>query len=296
MADLPLAYWNMDDLLSITDVSGNGRVGTNEGLELGTEALVNDGAASHSVTISGSARYIVPGFEKVFFAIVIAGVVFVALFERMEPLAAKRKRVEFKRINNKKKIGQDGYSVEYWVRVLTMPNSVNNLVGDGEDSDDFFMMTYLFPDGDIRGHYGSGESNMGSKSMLVEGQTYHVVSTWSPLAAGNNAVIYINGVADISETRTRNPNAAAGVFNNNLYIGQDDREINSASFVIDEVALYDYALSPSRVAAHYAIGNNINCVSTHTCVSCSICPPGRVSISRRTYLKINTRTQCNILK
>jgi len=218
LADTPLAYWKLDDATTaIADSSGNSRNGTaTAGVTLGTAALVNDGAASRAITLSGSNRVTVPGFEK---------------------------------------IGPGGYSVEYWVRVVTAPGGFFNLVGDG-DGVDFFMMNYLTPGMAIRPHYSFGNTpvSIDSTGTLSTAQTYHIVTTWDAVNAANNGIIYINGVPDTTGTISRNLPAAGTTGNNMIFIGYDNREPASGSYVVDEVAVYNYPLSAARVAAHYAAG------------------------------------------
>lgn len=217
-ADNPLAYWRLDDATtSMTDSSGNGRTGTaTAGVTRGTSPLVADGAASSAVTLTGSNRITVPGFEK---------------------------------------IGPGGYSVEYWVKVVTAPSKFVNLVGDG-DGVDFFMMNYLSPGMGIRPHYGVANVpvSLDSLSALSVAQVYHVVTTWDAVNTPGNGVIYINGVADTAGTISRTLPAAGTAGNNTVFIGYDNREAASGSYVMDEVALYNYPLSASRVAAHYNAG------------------------------------------
>jgi hypothetical protein len=209
----------------MNDASGNGRNGTaTTGVVRGSDALVADGAGSRAITLSGANRVTVPGFEK---------------------------------------IGAAGYSVEYWVKVMKPPSGFLNLVGDG-DGVDFFLMNYLTPGMAVRPHYGFGNTpvSLDSVGTLSAGQVYHVVTTWGTAAAAGNAVIYVNGVADVSGTVTRNLPAAGTTGNNMVFIGYDNREPASGVVVMDEVALYNYPLSAARVAAHYRAGARPGVVGT----------------------------------
>ena len=218
-ADTPRAYWKLDDPTTVmTDASGNGRTGTaTAGVGRGAAALVGDGDASRAITLSGSNRITVPGFEK---------------------------------------IGPGGYSAEYWVKVVSAPGGFMNLVGDG-DGTDFFMMNYLSAGMAIRPHYSFANSpvSIDSTGLLAVGQTYHIVTTWSASDAAGNGVIYLNGVPNTTATITRNLPAAGTTGNNMVFIGYDNREPASGSYVMDEVALYNYPLSAARVAAHYQAGS-----------------------------------------
>ncbi len=218
-ADAPLAYWKLDgSTTSMTDSSGNSRTGTaTVGVTLGTAPLVNDGALSRAITLSGSNRITVPGFEK---------------------------------------IGPGGCAIEYWVKVVTVPSGFMNLVGDGESGGDFFMMNYLTPGLAIRPHYGFGNTpvSLESGGTLGIAKTYHIVTSWDAINPTENGVIYINGVADTTGTISRNLPAAGTTGNNTIFIGYDNRESASGSYIMDEVAVYNHPLTPARVAAHYAAG------------------------------------------
>lgn len=219
-ADAPLAWWRMDDATtSIADATGNGHIGTaSAGITLNNAPLVNDSATSKSILISGANRVTVPGFEK---------------------------------------IGAAGYSVEYWVKVVTPPTGFLNVVGDGESGGDFFLMNYLSPGMVIRPHYGTGNTpvSLDAASSLGTAQTYHIVTTWDAVNPASNGVIYINGVPDMTGTISRNLPAVGTTGNNTVFIGYDNREPGSGSFYIDEVAMYNRPLSAARVAAHYASGS-----------------------------------------
>ena len=220
LADAPVAYWKMDDATaSIADSSGNSRMGTaTAGVTLGSAPIVGASPASKAITLTGTNRVTVPGFEK---------------------------------------IGAQGYTVEFWVKILASPTGFMNLVGDGESGGDFFMMNYLSAGRIIRPHYGFGNSpiSLDSNASLAVGQTYHVVTTWDAVNPTNNGIIYFNGVADRTATITRNVPAAGTTGNNTVFIGYDNREPATGSYVIDEVALYNKPLSSTRVAAHFAAGN-----------------------------------------
>lgn len=225
LSDNPLAYYRLEEGTgSTTAADAAPAAGSNNGalnggtLSFGDPGIVNGSFAATSFG-PGNGRIFVPGFDKL----------------------------------------GTGYSVEYWLRIDVMPTGCcAPLVGDGVGSN-FFLMNYLIgPDqgaiGDVRPHYGFANTPVSTDSnqSLLTGLVYHVVTTWDAGDIdGNNAAIFINGVEDKRITATNN-------FANDgqiLYLGRDDREqYNGAIFTLDEVALYDYALTPSRVAAHYAAG------------------------------------------
>src|SRR5438034_480463 len=95
-------------------------------------------------------------------------------------------------------------------------------------------------------------------TALFAAEPAFIVTTWNAGSAANNAVIYINGLADRTSTTTQNIPTAGTTGNNRVYIGHDDREVGDGSYSYDEVALYNYPLSASDVSAHYAAATTTN--------------------------------------
>lgn len=225
----PIAYWRLDDTTTtIMDSTANARNGTaTAGVQLNQPGLVPSEPSNSAIRVAGADRVLVPGFEK---------------------------------------IGTGGYTVEYWVKPNALPTGCcQNLVGDGEAAGDYFMMNYILGPqqgvvGAIRPHFGPGNSpvSLNSATALQAGNTYHIVTTWDPTKTSDNAVIYINGVADQMGTITRNVPAANTTGRNPVYIGKDNRDTTDGNNTIDEVALYNRALGAADVAAHYAAGVSVN--------------------------------------
>ena len=229
LASAPVAYWRLNDsTTAISDSTANARNGTaTAGVQLSQPGLVPTDPSNNAIRVGGAERVVVNGFEK---------------------------------------IGAGGYSVEYWVKVNALPTSCcQNLVGDGEAAGDFFMMNYILGPaqgtaGGVRPHFGPGNTpvSLNSASALQVGSTYHIVTTWDATKASDNAVIYINGMADQTGTITRNVPVAGATGANPVYIGKDNRDTTDGNNTIDEAALYNRALSAADVAAHYFAGTAVN--------------------------------------
>ncbi len=144
--------------------------------------------------------------------------------------------------------GATGYSVEFWVVLNEPPVAFNNLVGDGEASSDYYLMAYVSSSGRIRAHaQGAGPIHLDSLGVLTVGTAYHVVTSWDQTSG--MASIYIDGELDNSGLI-----GSGAPFNtdNPIFLGFDNRE-PGVGITLDEVAIYDYALSPERVAEHFAL-------------------------------------------
>jgi hypothetical protein len=229
LASQPVAYWRLSDsTTTIADSTANNRNGTaTAGVQLNQPGLIASDPANTAARFTGTERVTVNGFEK---------------------------------------IGAAGYSVEYWVRPHVLPvGCCQNLVGDGEAAGDYFMMNYILGPaqgltGAIRPHFGPANSpvSLSGTTALQVNNTYHIVTTWDTSQAANNAVIYINGVADTVGTITRTVPAAGTTGNNRVYIGKDDRDTSDGTETIDEVALYNRPLSAADIAAHYVAGTTVD--------------------------------------
>ena len=229
LADTPVAYWRLDDAdgSSIADSSGNGHNGAADGIEdsisFGEPGLLPTETANGSISLAGFDRIIVPGFEK---------------------------------------IGADGYSAEYWVKLPQYPEACcDSLVSDGESGGDFWMMNYLIgpgqgTNGAVRPHFGvPGTVSITTNATPLElNRFYHVVTVYDAVAAMGH--VYVDGVSVLSSPVTATIPAPGTAGDNMIFIGRDGRENRPSNFSIDEVALYDFPLTAERVAAHYAAGTD----------------------------------------
>ena len=229
LADNPVAYWRLDS--DASDSSAFGRAagavdGTTGTATFGQPSLVpaeaGNGAIAFTGTAAGQRRLVIPGFEK---------------------------------------IGTGGYSAEYWVNITAYPGACcDSLVSDGESGGDFFMMNYLIGPGQgtvgaVRPHFGvpGTVSITTNASPLALNQTYHVVTTYD--AIGGMGHVYFDGISVLSAPVTATIPGPGTTGDNAIFIGRDGRENRPSNFIIDEVALYDYALTPAQVLNHYNIGS-----------------------------------------
>jgi hypothetical protein len=213
-----LAYWRLGDAgPSAADETGNGHTGSaSAGVSFDSGGLLPVDPGNTSITSGDPDRITVAGFEKF-------------------------------------GIGASGYSVEFWVTLNEVPpvNAIN-LVGDGQSTGtDFYEMVYLVDGGEIRAHLQAtdGTHGLDSVTLLNVGQTYYVVTTWDQ--ATGDATIYLDGAVEV----TTNYGAALLPLHtaNTVYLGTDIREASGMDITLDEVAIYDYALSPEGVADHFAL-------------------------------------------
>lgn len=102
-----------------------------------------------------------------------------------------------------------------------------------------------------------GFSAITASTTIVAGTAYHVVATWD----GTTRKIYVGGTEVATGTATAPATSAlpiavaanAGNYANEYFGG-----------VIDEVAVYGAALSPTRISAHYAAATNAGTAASGT--------------------------------
>lgn len=231
LEDSPLAYWTFDETnlsdpalpLGLLDGAGvaDGQY-SSDGLQLGQPTLVA-GEAGSSLRLFDNGRMMTEPFEKL-------GDVF--------------------------GFGGTGYSVELWTSLERIPNGFTNLVGDGEPGLNFNLMLYAGSGGFVRPHSQTidGFASIDSVDRLQPNQIFHIVSTWD--ADSGDMFLYLDGAeVDVNTSAGSNPNPGDPANTANpIFIGQDNREPRTPQGWIDEVAIYNYALSPDRVLAHFNIG------------------------------------------
>lgn len=143
--------------------------------------------------------------------------------------------------------GMAALSVEAWVKPTSLPYSTiwygRYLIGI---TSSWVRFTVLDTHPTWIDLYSTGIT-------LSAGQVYHIVGTYS---SSGTMKIYVNGF-DVSGTPSATPSASvdngSGVTS---YLGADG-SASSYGFpgIIDEVAIYNTALTESQVKAHYLVGN-----------------------------------------
>lgn len=130
-------------------------------------------------------------------------------------------------------------SFEAWFRVGALVGTQSIVSGD--------VKAILRVDTDTLTFYRRSGTVWTTVSHLISvATTYHVVATHD----GTTMVLYVNGEQVGSVAFTGAPDTNTVPWN----IGRHDNGTEALSGVIDNVAIYDTALSAARVAAHYAAG------------------------------------------
>lgn len=138
--------------------------------------------------------------------------------------------------------GNAAFTIEMWVNP-TAPAGL--LVG----KNDFNTATSLYDGWLIYYHETNTMLRRAAENIaappITVGEYSHLVATYD----GVTAVMYVNGVGSSDVTSVAMPNAIAPFLVGRQAMGQWAPYIG----LIDELAIYDYALTPTEVAAHYRI-------------------------------------------
>jgi Concanavalin A-like lectin/glucanases superfamily len=146
----------------------------------------------------------------------------------------------------------NGYTLDAWVMTTTTSQEEHILAFSTNQGGNSIAIFRDEPSNrfKFRDCEGSGCVSVYSKTTPVAGRTYEVVVT---VDSSNHGVLYVNGVAEAFFTSSKRPPHSA-----RFTIGAEyDWGPAPVSFwhgKIDEVAIYDHAISATQVAAQWATG------------------------------------------
>lgn len=152
----------------------------------------------------------------------------------------------------------ESFSIEYWVKIDSLPGSTEVVVGRDDSSTNLHWWSGIESDGrvsfvlrDINGN-GAAADLLNASDPLALDEWHHVVA----VRDGDNDlnILYVDGV-ETDRSGVFNYTAGFGSTSANLNIGW----LNFMGFftfdgVIDEVALYERALSPTEIQQHHTNG------------------------------------------
>ena len=220
LADSPLGFWQLEDAggstATVADSSGNGRTGTRTpGTGPGYYSLIPNEPTGRSFFFGGYTNG--------------AGVPVQAVNVPATGLT----------------LGTGPGTLECWARLDGGYTGSPKIMGFGVN-----QAWSLFVDGATR-NLSLFSFNGGIRAtgyIVPVGQINHYVATVQP---GGSIVVYVNGVAVYTVAYT------AAVTNNALafHIGQGGNDVDLWQGPIAKVAVYNTALSPARVLAHYTAAN-----------------------------------------
>ncbi|NVK26460.1 MAG: T9SS type A sorting domain-containing protein [Flavobacteriia bacterium] len=146
--------------------------------------------------------------------------------------------------------GSSARTVEAWIRTTANcnPNNggVQNVIVDfGTFTVDNRFTLNLLWNNSIRLEIGG--SGVSGTTPVNDGQWHHVAVTYDPTQSSNNIVLYIDGSVETSGTLT---GVNTTTSNSNLLIGQRLDLSRPFNGDIDEVRVWDVALSANQISSH----------------------------------------------
>lgn len=146
--------------------------------------------------------------------------------------------------------GKVAYSIEAWVRPTSFAGTAGHIVAACQASPNGGWAMYFYLDPKV--HF-ERETNTGTDDItsppLAAAAYAHLVGTFD----GTTERLYVGGLLVASAPSSRMNPSTSGV---PFAIGANGitADINRFEGDIDEVAVYDHALSPERVLAHFKVG------------------------------------------
>lgn len=146
------------------------------------------------------------------------------------------------------------FSTEAWFKTTT--TSGGKIIGFGNaqqgESGSYDRHVYMLDNGRlVFGVWTGQQNNIETAASFNDGDWHHVVATQS----GDGMRLYVDG-----ELQGTNPQTQAQPYDGYWRVGGDSRWAGSSNYfrgTIDEVAVYGYELSASRVTAHYQAGGGV---------------------------------------
>ena len=212
--DAPVGYWRMQSSDATIDASGRNRPLVFHGTTSPNVSLIND-AADQARTFDGSTGY--------------------ATFTGAMPISLANE-----------------FTMECWFNLAVLPSSGNVVVPYAFSNSgprvviDSGGQLYWF--GAAVGPTNSGQ-NFTPAGYIGIGKTFHIVMVFD----GAYGTGYVNGVPGALGT---GPQSFPGAPYDNVGISIGNFYTNANWFngQVDEVAFYNYAMAPSRIALHYQTG------------------------------------------
>lgn len=139
-------------------------------------------------------------------------------------------------------------TVSIWVRLSSLPASNEDFISKYDGTNVGYIML-LTSAGSLRFYTGGAGANSANATV-----TTNLLNTWINVVGeydGTNTKIYVNGVA---QTNAITPLAPV-VASTDLNIGRRASGVNFTSGTLDDVRIYNRALSATEIALLYATGN-----------------------------------------
>ncbi len=147
-------------------------------------------------------------------------------------------------------MGSSSRTMEFWF--LMQPSSYNQIpvvYGSNQINNSFYMVR--LSDHVCIGQPGGGPLEVCGSTIVANNQWYHAALTYD----GSNTQLYLNGQLEASATRSYNTTSTG-----HLYVGQN-AGFEYYAGLVDEISIYNRALSTAEMLAIYNAGSAGKCKS-----------------------------------
>lgn len=214
LADSPVAYWRLGEASGTTAAD---EIGSYNGTYVGTPTLGAVGVIpGNTAATFGGTKYVTAGNPV---GLQITGAISMELWVKFNSLSATQILAS---------------------KYLTTGNQRSIQIATNDLSPFNTFKFYVSAD-------GAALKIITGSTAISTGQWYHIIATFSP---SSRMSIYVNGVQDATDT-TGIPSSLLNTTADWIIANRSGLPVNSADATIDEVAIYNTALSAARVLAHY---------------------------------------------
>jgi hypothetical protein len=218
LSDAPLAYWRLGETTGTT-VHDSSAVGTFTGTYTNTPTLGQAG-------IPGAAPNLAAKFDSL-----------------SQPLANQQQAATF---GDVLQLAGTKATIEFWVAIVGSVVGFAPYVARGDTT--WRVSTAVASNKQVQFTFGSGQVTSSTVANLADGNYHHVVCTYDQA----HLTIYVDSVQVGQTAWSTNLPTSSG---KNVGIGYNsDAQTRYIQAIMDEVAVYDTALSAARVLAHYNAG------------------------------------------
>jgi len=144
--------------------------------------------------------------------------------------------------------GTDAYTVEVWAALATVGSYQHFFMNERRNATDPIDGYALLES--PSGVYFERVTNLANRSAGIFDPTPGVFSHIVGVYDGAELVLYVDG----AEVARNADGVAMAQFAGAPLIGASSAGIGFATGVLDEIAIYDHALAPDRIALHYRLG------------------------------------------
>jgi hypothetical protein len=145
-------------------------------------------------------------------------------------------------------------TVEAWVKLDAVTPETSEFASYGSDLAPPFQPWVLQMQNGHAELYLANNAFLMGGTVLTAGTVYHLVGVFD--GAAQVATVYVNGTADVQQTEAGSTLGNYSTYGLGLGCPQSGAPVFEG--ILDEVAIYDHALTLDRIQAHYTAGTTVH--------------------------------------